>query len=730
MAARYGKGFEVSWRNEGMRFVGLRPGMATLAAVVAAQEPHAAVLPADWAQYGKFIARRQKGSQPLPRVLVNAALADAAAATAADGSALLKFTPATQEIMDAAKNKQATIMQATVIKVIQDMIEHEVEDWDLDKNVTDFGLTSSAITELANELSEVLGIDVAATVVYEGVNLRGISAKLLEDAKAECMSAGAEYSAGDDDDDDDDDGLQAAAGGRSLDDRIAGMLAVIGVGCRFAGNANDPVSFWKNLEARLDCVVEPPAHRPTNGRRSGYLSGATISEFDCMRFQISAREASVMDPQQRLLLEVTQHALEDAGVLYEQLAEREVGVYVGVSAVDYGALAMEQVQAKVAEPTAYSGTGWSISIAANRISYVYDFLGPSYSMDTACSSSLVCMNTAATAIKLGECHTAIVCGVNLQFRPVWSDAFTTAGMLSPSFKCKFGDDSADGYVRGEGCGAVIVKRKAAAVTDGNMIYGLVIGSAVNQDGHSAGLTAPTPAAQERLLASAYERFAKEDVLHIEAHGTGTRLGDPIELTALHCALRQHTDPDTPKLLLASVKSNIGHLECAAGIASLVKTALAMSRSLLMPSLHFKVPNSQFRWETSKLGVVSEPYDASAHSSELKIFGCSGFGFGGTNAHTVLQQYEREEATAGETGASDPAAAFVVVPLSSHIPQSVQATAEVFGACADTEWKEHGIQVQDISHRAANFQGHSSSRPARAAVVADSLKSLGDRMKTV
>lgn len=580
----------------------------------------------------------------------------------------------------------------------------------------DFGLSSSTVTELAYELGEMLGIDVMVTIVYEKVHLRGICDALLEDIAglpantpvvAAISSADAQLSP------------------RSTPDAVdRSALALIGVGCRLPGNANSPITFWKSLEDRQYSVIEPPANRPTNGRPSGYLSEGTIAEFDALRFNISAREAGVMDPQQRLLLEVTHHALEDGGVLCEELAGRGryVGVFVGISAVDYGALAMEQCQAKVAEPTAYSGTGWSISIAANRISYVYDFLGPSYSMDTACSSSLVAMDTAVNSIRRQQCSMAIVAAVNLQFRPVWSDAFSTAGMLSPTFKCKFGDDSADGYVRGEGCAAVLLKRHDAAKEDANGIYGLVVDTAVNQDGHSSGLTAPTPASQLALLTEAYSAFAKEDVAHIEAHGTGTRLGDPIELTALHRSLRP-VGSDAPTLMLASVKSNTGHLECAAGINALVKTALVMSHGVLMPSLHFKTPNTHVRWEDWKLAVVTEPLDATAGGVASKLFGCSGFGFGGTNAHTVLQQIEPEQYASVATIA---AGTFCVIPLSSHTQQSVQATAKLFGQYAETV--RGTVRIEDVSQRAAMHQGHTNSRPARAAIIADSMESMGSLMR--
>eukprot|EP01052_Picozoa_sp_SAG31_P013040 SAG31_NODE_775_length_12190_cov_5.764866_3_plen_3681_part_01 len=706
MAHRYGESFERMWRNEGMRFVELGHGMATLAAMMCQCEPHVAILPADWSQYGIFIRQRQQVSQPLPRELVAQANV-----TAENSSAkVAELTPLAQELASLRANQRLAHLIESVLHVLK-IIGIVVEEWDIEKNVIEYGVTSSSVVGLANELTEALGISVPATIVYEKVNLKGICEKLLEELHLDVNLNTDRESV-------------VSSDMKGNDD--AQELAIIGVGCRLPGHSNDPAAFWSALEKKSDCIVHPPVDRPCNNCPSGYLLADVVSRFDAEFFSISKSEASTMDPQQRLLLQTTHDALEDGNVCHESLQHRDVGVFVGISAVDYGALAMEQVQAEISRPTAYSGTSWSISIAANRLSYFYHFQGPSLSLDTACSSSLVAMNLCAKACKAHEITMAVVAGVNLQFRPVWSNAFMEAGMLSPTHKCKFGDDSADGYVRGEGCGAVLMKPRIDAHKDGNPVYGLVVNTSVNQDGHSNGLTAPNPAAQQQLLTEAYDEDLISLVTHIEAHGTGTRLGDPIELTAIHRALN-FAAPDRDLILrTASVKSNIGHLECAAGIASIIKNALSMWHNRLAPSLHFQIPNRLIQWDKWKLRVVTECESVVADDSR-GVLGCSGFGFGGTNAHVVMRQQAHAVVPPIE---SCSLRHFCVVPLSGSSFESVKASAARYLGRKVSDYGCTTVSAHNIASTAALCRHHSKRKKFRAAVVADAMEALEIRMNQV
>ena len=362
-----------------------------------------------------------------------------------------------------------------------------------------------------------------------------------------------------------------------------------------------------------------------------------------------------MDPQQRLLLHAAYESFVDGGAPPDLLADRSVGVFVGVSAIDYAALAQAAVMGNSLGISPYMGPAWSMSIAANRISYCLDLEGPSVALDTACSSSLVAFDQAVTSVRAGVSSAALVAGVNVQLRRVWSDAFVTAGMLSPHSRCRFGDDAADGYVRGEGVGAALVMPldlvpcEAAA-----FVYALVAGGGVNQDGKSNGLTAPNPAAQASLLRRAYARIDRRETEYVEAHGTGTRLGDPIEISALgqvlgsgygaRGAAAATPEPRRAPLLTGSVKSNIGHLECAAGIASLVKAAQIASKLTIPRTIHVTVPNRLIDFD--RLGVTLALSETPLGvTTKLPHIGISGFGFGGTNAHAVLLSYEQERDTA-------------------------------------------------------------------------------------
>ncbi len=420
-------------------------------------------------------------------------------------------------------------------------------------------------------------------------------------------------------------------------------IAIIGIGCRFPG-AENPEAFWRLIRDGVDAISEVPESRwsleqyydpdsskpgKTNSRWGGFLDN--IDSFDPQFFGIAPREAVTMDPQQRLLLEVAWETLEDAGQIPEQLQGSNTGVFIGIGTHDYSIMMWQQ---PVNEPYATTGTG--NCIAANRISYAFDFKGTSLAIDTACSSSLVAVHLACQSIWSGESTMALAGGVNMLLLPTIMVGFTKGGFISKDGRCKSFDAEANGYVRSEGAGLILLKPLAEALADGDSIYAVIRSSAVNQDGCSNGLAAPNAKAQEAVLREAYLRAGINTSLvdYVEAHGTGTKVGDPIEASALGAVLGENRLPgDYCKI--GSVKTNIGHGETAAGIAGVIKVALALKHKQIPPSLHFNQPNPEIDFEGLCLQVQTEL--KSWETERLAIAGVNSFGFGGTNAHVVMQE---------------------------------------------------------------------------------------------
>lgn len=421
-------------------------------------------------------------------------------------------------------------------------------------------------------------------------------------------------------------------------------IAIVGIGCRFPG-ANHVHSYWQLLQDGKDAVREIPADRwslpefydsdPSQPgkhycRQGGFLD--QIDQFEPEFFGIAPREAVYIDPQQRLLLEVLWEALEDAALPPAQLSGTKTGVFVGASTLDYGQLLLQRAD-RIAP---YTTTGLASTMLANRVSYLLNLQGPSLTVDTACSSSLVAVHLACQSLWQGESTLALAGGVNVMLTPSLTIGFSKLTALSPDGRCKAFDAAANGFVRSEGVGVVVLKPLSKALAQGDRIYALIRGGAINQDGRTNGLTAPNREAQERVLLEAYRqaRVPLHQVSYIEAHGTGTLLGDPIEAKALGQVFSPSHPLDQP-IRIGSVKSNIGHTEAAAGIASLIKVALALKHQQLVPSLHFETPNPYIPFDQLPLRVQTErqPWEG---CSEHTIAGVSSFGFGGTNAHIVLQ----------------------------------------------------------------------------------------------
>lgn len=428
-------------------------------------------------------------------------------------------------------------------------------------------------------------------------------------------------------------------------------IAVVGLSCRFPGAAS-LAEFWRNLLNGQDAIAEVPPERwslddfyspdpDRPGRMRTRFGGfvADIDRFDAGFFGISPREAEQVSPQQRLALEVAWEALEDGAIAPAALAGQAVGVYLGIASFDYYERLLLQTPERI---DGYALTGNAYSVAANRLSYLLDLRGPSMAIDTACSSSLVALHLACQSLRAGESDLALAGGSHAMLSPWVTIAASRGEFMAPDGRCKTFDARADGYVRGEGCGVAVLKRYEDALRDGDPIRALILGGAVNQDGRSNGLTAPNPAAQVEVLRQAYARagVAPSEVGYIEAHGTGTRLGDPMELNSLATVLGPGRDPASP-CRVGSVKTNIGHLEAAAGVAGLIKAALAVEHGEIPASLHFETPNPLIDFSRLPLRVAESRQDWPAAGPRRA--GVSAFGFGGTNAHLVLGETPAEEA---------------------------------------------------------------------------------------
>jgi len=426
-------------------------------------------------------------------------------------------------------------------------------------------------------------------------------------------------------------------------------VAVVALSCRFP-NADSHQAFWRNLVEGVDCIGEIPPERWAwqdyfgdpyadrnrgNSRWGGFMADA--ARFDAAFFGISPREAECMDPQQRLLMELTWHCLEQGGTRPESLAGRQVGVFVGACNYEYGDVIARSGQ----DLEGHQMTGMYPSLLANRLSYHFDFTGPSFTIDTACSSSLVAVHQAVQALRRGECEAALAGGVNLLASPRAYVLFSKLRMLSPTGSCKTFDAAADGYVRSEGGGLILLKRLSDAVAQGDRILGVIKGSAVNHGGHGRTLTSPDPSAQARLIRAALSDAELEpgSIGYVEAHGTGTPLGDPIEIEGIKAALG---DGDGQPCWLGAVKSNVGHLESAAGIAGLIKILLAIQHEYLPANLHFRDLNPRISLDRSRFAVLDAPrpwQSAEVNGQRMPLrAGVSSFGIGGTNAHAVVEQW--------------------------------------------------------------------------------------------
>ena len=570
----------------------------------------------------------------------------------------LQAEPANGELMAPGEGtRSATALQIRdwLVRRLVRQLRRPADQIDIEQPFSHHGLDSMSMVTIAADLEKWLGRPLPQTLLYNAPTIARLAQLLAADMPI------------------------ASSGDQPCFPQLLGPvpIAVIGLGCRFP-HADGPDQFWQLLRAGRCVISELPPERwphvPEDhaARQAGFL--AEVRDFDAAFFGITPREAVYLDPQHRLLLEVAWETLEHAGLVPERLAGTEAGVFIGISTNDYGRMLL----AGAAEPDPYIASGNALSMAAHRLSYHLDLRGPSMAVDTACSSSLVAVHLACQALRTGDCEIALAGGVNLILSGELSANLAQAQMLSPTGKCKTFDASADGYVRGEGCGMVVLKPLPAALRDGDRIYAVIEGSAVNQDGRSNGITAPNQAAQVEVIRKALRQAGRQpqEISYFEAHGTGTPLGDPIEFEALHTVLGSVSD----KCALGAVKTNLGHLEAAAGIASLLKTILQLHHGELVPHLHVECVNPLIPLDGSRfyLPRSSEPWPESV----ARRAGVSAFGFGGANAHVIVAQAPQQ--TAGPSQVHEPEGTTYLLPLSARTDKALHDLAQRFAA-----WlKEH------------------------------------------
>ncbi|MGW0018263.1 polyketide synthase Pks13 [Rhodococcus sp. NPDC003382] len=594
-----------------------------------------------------------------------------------------------------------------------------------DRPMEEFGLSSRDAVALSGEIEDLLGVTLTATIAYQHPTIASLATRIIE-GEPEVPAAA-------------DDAFYAVGGVTGAKD-----IAIVGMSARLPGHVDTPAQMWELLAEGRSGITDLPEGRWSEfegdpvvaeaianaNTRGGYLDD--VKGFDAEFFAMSPREVEMVDPQQRLALELAWEALEHAHIPANELKGGSVGVFIGSSANDYQLLA-------VADPSAadpYAITGTSTAIVANRVSYFFDFRGPSVTIDTACSSSLVAVHQAVRALRGGEADVALAGGVNMLLAPAGTLGFDETGMLTEDGKIKAFSADANGIVRSEGGGLVVLKRLEDAERDGDNILAVIAGSAVNQDGRSNGLVAPNPEAQVDVLRRAYRdaQILPSGVDYIEAHGTGTVLGDPIEAEALGKVVGRGRDADKP-VLLGSAKTNFGHLEAAAGAAGLIKVVLAMQENHLPASLNYTAPNPYIPFEQARLKVVAEGVDWPRYTGAA-VAGVSGFGFGGTNAHVVVREYtghagleeseaevevlpEEVEALAGETAAETPAAESAARELPVLLPVSAALPSRRRRAAADlADWLETEVgsttPLADIA-RTLSRRNHGRSR---AVVIAN------------
>ncbi|HEX2916147.1 MAG TPA: SDR family NAD(P)-dependent oxidoreductase [Chloroflexia bacterium] len=582
----------------------------------------------------------------------------------------------------------------------------EASQIDVHQSFAYYGLVSLEAVNLINDLEKWLKRPLSPTLTWEYPNIAALSNFIAGFAAIQEQPA------------------------PSIEHPAPGLepVAVVGIGCRFPG-ARNKTEFWELLCEGRDSVTEVPSDRwnaddfydPDSNvpgkmttRWGGFLPD--LDQFEPLFFNISPREAVHLDPRQRLILESAWEALEDAGIAPDKLAGSQTGIFISTLGSDYGNLMFDDI----GRIEAFSGAGAADSILANRLSYFLDLQGPSLSLDTACSGSLVAVHLACQSIRSGESSLALVGGVNVILKPDANIFFSKAEALAPDGRCKVFDARANGIVRSEGAGVVVLKALSQALADGDQIYAVIRGSAVNSDGRSKGIMAPDKQAQQAVLRRAYQQagVSPGQVQYVEAHGTGTRLGDPIEVQALGSILSQDR-PEGQMCALGSLKSNIGHTEAAAGIAGLIKVALSLKNRVIPPNLHYQKSNPLIPFDELPL-VVQTSLGAWPQPDRPLLAGVSSFGFGGTNAHVVL-----EEAPAAPVSAAEEPAGAYLLPLSAQNDQTLKALALAYRQFLEEAPPE--LDLADVCYTAGQRRNHFSHR---LALVGTNRQELLERLRAI
>ncbi|MFZ0833962.1 MAG: SDR family NAD(P)-dependent oxidoreductase, partial [Mycobacterium sp.] len=687
--------------------------LAGMADVVAASSAQGVVARIDWARFLPLYqqAGRRAFLAELEREVPTQLTAVAPSATVSGKTQLV------ERLTNAPVQQRKKLLTDYLLDAVAEVTRVDAADIREDAGFFDLGMDSLMAVELRRRIEQGVGKEIPITLVMDHPRLSDVADYLLGEVLG--LSEPSAKS-----------GPQPSS---VVTTRTDEPIAIVAVSCRFPGAA-DPEAFWEVLSGGVDAIREVPEDRfdidefydadpetpgKTYTRFGGFLDG--IDGFDPEFFGISPREAVWIEPQQRLMLETAWEGLERAGYSPGALRGSRTGIFVGVGANEYAHLMSSESVDKI-EP--YFITGNALNAISGRVAFALGLEGPAMAVDTACSSALVAVHQACQALHTGDCDMALAGGVNVLLSPVTAIAASRARMLSPDGRCKTFDASADGYVRGEGCGILVLKRLSDAVRDGDRVCALIPSSAVNQDGASSGLTVPNGVAQQRLIGSALARagLSGGDVDYLEAHGTGTPLGDPIEVQAAAAAYGASRDADRP-LLMGSVKTNIGHLESASGAAGLIKVVLSLQHELLPPSLHFEKPSPHIPWDSLPVRVVDKVIPWQANGRPRRA-GVSSFGFTGTNAHVLIEEAPRQAVAGDEEPAGDLAMTpeqdtheqtVNVLALSARSPEALVALAQRYEA-----WlKAHpDVDLADVCLTAGAGRSHFEHR---AALVVESIQ---------
>ena len=682
----------------------------------------AVVVLADWTAYGEALGTR-------PPLLIDLLTAtDGESAPEEDLLALLDDAPA---------GTHGEILASFLQRAVQAVLRLPTPPPPT-VGFFDLGMDSLMAVELRNRINRAFGGEytAASTVVFDYPDIEALAGFLAGEiggsAAASAGPSGASAVPSD---------SPVAPARTNADDGIA----IIGMACRFPG-ANDLDAFWQLLLAGRDAVLDARPNADSLGgagsnmgtlaagfRRAGFVDA--VDEFDARFFHVHSVEARSMDPQQRMLLETTWHALEDAAIDPDTLRGSRTGVYAGIGTSEYRDLIMRH-----AASMTYLGS--AVSMALGRVSFLLGLEGPTMPVSLNCASSLVAVHHAVTGLGQGEVDLALVGGVSTVLSPGVTAEMADLGLLSPSGRCSSFDAAADGFVRGEGCGMVVLKRLADAVKDGDRVWGVIRGSAVNQNGAAAGPTVPNGPAQERVIEAALERagVAPAEVDYLEAHGGASQLGDPIEVNAAVAVYGRERDPARP-LGIGSVKTNIGHLEAAAGVASLIKTVLALRHGVIPKQLHFREPNTYVDWDKLPVQVTREQAAWPAHGERPHRAAVSAFGISGVNAHVVLEGHGGIDGDEGLAGMPKPVAAALplseteressraelldrttrILPLSGQSDDALRELAASYLAWLDAQDETSSRRLGDLAWTASVGRRQFDRRAAIVFRDADSLK---------